>query len=248
MMNVNQQARVVARAAIDKANTRAEASQRQTFQTILIVLVVGILIAASLSWALISQIIRPIHQLTADAERYASGEVSGQLSPVRDIGQLSRLRDAFQNLLDANTARQSRIQQNLNDLSERIAREERLRATVQALSVPVVPLQDDMLLLPLIGYFDERRSADLTRSLLDSIQRYRARAVVIDITGLADLNALSLLVLQQTADAARLLGCRVFLVGVQASQAIALAESSLNASNITVARDIPSVLARAARV
>jgi anti-anti-sigma regulatory factor len=247
VLSLNQQARIAARASIDQANTDAEIAQRQTFQAITAFLVLGILIAVGLSWALVSQLIKPIERLTADAEHYASGELAGQLSPVPNIGQLSRLRDAFQHLLDANTARQTRIQQSLNDLNDQIVREERLRETVQALSVPVVPLKEDMLLLPMIGHLDARRAAELTRGLLDSIQRHRAKAVVLDITGLADLDTAGSLALRQTADAAQLLGCQVFLVGVRANQALSLAESHLSGADITVARDIPSVLARVAR-
>jgi rsbT co-antagonist protein RsbR len=103
-----------------------------------------------------------------------------------------------------------------------------------------------MLLLPLIGHLDERRAAELTRGLLEAIQHHRARAVVLDITGLADLDVAGSLALRQATDAARLLGCRIFLVGVRASQAEALVESHLSEADITVARDIPSVLARSA--
>lgn len=241
---VNQEARTTARISIDAANAKAEAFQRQIFLSIAIALVIGIFIALGLSWVLVSQLISPIERLTTDAERYASGDVSGQLSAVSNIGELRRLRDSFQNLLDANTSRQGRIQQNLDELGERIAREERLRETVQALSVPVVPLQEGMLLLPLIGHLDERRSAELIRGLLEAIQRHRAKAVVLDITGLAELDATGSQTLRHAIESARLLGCRVYLVGVRASQALSLTESHLAEADITVARDIPSVLAR----
>jgi anti-anti-sigma regulatory factor len=241
---VNLEARDVARASIDQIDAQAGSFQRQIFLWLALALTIGIFIALALSWALVSQLIRPIERLTADAELYASGEVTGQLSPVSNIGQLRRLRDAFQNLIDANTSRQGRIQQNLDELGERIAREEHLRETVQALSVPVVPLQEGMLLLPLIGHLDDRRSAELIRGLLEAIQRHRAKAVVLDITGLAELGATSSQTLRHAIESARLLGCQVYLVGVRASQAIELTESHLAEADIIVARDIPSVLAR----
>jgi rsbT co-antagonist protein RsbR len=129
-----------------------------------------------------------------------------------------------------------------------MAREERLRETVQALSVPVVPLQEGVLLLPLIGHLDDRRAAELTSGLLVAIQQRGARSVVLDITGLADLDMAGSLALRRTADAARLLGCQIFLVGVRATQALTLTESHLNEADIIVARDIPSVMARSAHM
>lgn len=242
VLAINAESRMAARAAINDSNQRVETAQHHTFQTIIAALASGILLASGLSWLLISQVVRPIERLTADAEQHAHGTLTGPLSPVGNVGQMRRLRDAFQHLLDSNAARQAAIQQNLDELNERIAREERLRETVQALSVPAVPLQDDMLLLPLLGHLDERRAAELTSGLLESIYRTHARAVVIDITGLAALDADGIHALTQTFDAARLLGCQVFLVGVQSSQALALADGDLSVAGVTVARDIPSVL------
>ncbi|NNJ11920.1 STAS domain-containing protein [Chloroflexales bacterium ZM16-3] len=244
MLTMNSGSRDSALTAINLTSSRAETAQRHAFETITVALVSGILITIGLSWTLVSQIIRPIERITADAEHYASGDRSGQLSPVSNIGQLRRLRNSFQRLLDANTARQARIQQSLDELNEQMAREEHLRETVQALSVPVVPLQEGMLLLPLIGHLDDRRTSELTHGLLEAIHRSRARAVVLDITGLADLDAAGALALRQTIDAARLLGCQIYLVGVRSSQAITLTESHLAEADIIIARDIPSVLAR----
>ena len=105
------------------------------------------------------------------------------------------------------------------------------------------PLAQDTLLLPLVGYLDEQRSGELTCTLLDAIQTRCARAVVLDLAGLAALDADTAERLRQTTEAARLLGCRVTLVGVRANQALALAALNLGAAGVRVARDIPAVLA-----
>jgi anti-anti-sigma factor len=248
LLSINITAREMARSTIDDANQRVATSHNRASQLIFAAVAFGILITLGLSWMLITRIARPIEQLTVDTEQHVTGSRSGQLRPVGNIRQLRRLRDAFQNLLDTNESRQTAIQQNLDELNERIVREERLRETVQALSVPVVPLHENMLLLPLIGYLDDRRAAELTSSMLEAIHRTRARAVVIDITGLAALDSAGTRTLTQTFSAARLLGCKVFLVGVQSNQAITLAEDNLATSGVTIARDIPSVLEIAHRM
>ncbi|NTV99863.1 MAG: STAS domain-containing protein [Oscillochloris sp.] len=241
LITVNQQAQDAALVVIEQTNLQAKTTQRRTFQMITVALSTVFILTIGLSWMLIAQIIRPIDQLTKDTERHTNGEISGPLSAVHNISQLRRLRNAFQTLLDTNEERQKRIQQDFAELGDRIAREERLRETVDALSVPLIPLQENMLLLPLIGHLDTRRTTKITNDLLEAIHQRRAKAVVLDITGLANLDKNSIMALNQTINAARLLGCQVFLVGVRADQAVNLTESQIT-TGINIARDIPSVL------
>jgi anti-anti-sigma regulatory factor len=242
LLSLSQETRDLTRSEIDRVNSEAQAIQQRTLLAVAGAFFVGVLAAIGLTWLLILQVIAPVVRLTADAERYASGTLSGQLSPVGDIRQIRRLREAFQNLIDANAARQRDLQGTLDELGQRVQREERLRQTVQALSVPVVPLQNDTLLLPLVGYFDQQRSEELIRDLLAAIQQRRARTVMLDVTGIADLDQPTAALLSRAAESARLLGCSVYLIGVQASQALILVQSQALFRNMMVARDVPSVL------
>ncbi|NTU85261.1 MAG: hypothetical protein HGA45_38885, partial [Chloroflexales bacterium] len=242
ILTLGDRARAESRAALDEATVALQQSQYSTLVRAAVSTGAGVTLALLLSWLLVSQVVRPLNQLTADAERYAAGDVAGQLSSGGNATQIRRLRDAFQRLLDVNQARQERVQSTLSELEHRVAYEEQLRATVQALSVPVVPLQANTLLLPLVGHLDEQRSAELISNLLAAIQERRARAVVLDVTGLADLTEDTARLLGQAAQAARLLGCRITLVGVRSDQALALVAGDLAASGISVARDIPAVL------
>ena len=245
ILTLSDRARAESRTTLDEATVVLQQSQQSVLVDVAISTSIGVTLTMGLAWLLISQVVRPLNRLTADAERYATGEVTGQLSSVGNAHQIRRLRDAFQRLLDANQARQTRVQNTLAELEERVAYEERLRATVQALSVPVVPLQAGTLLLPLVGHLDEHRSAELISSLLVAIQTHRARVVVLDITGLAELTEATAQLLSQVTQAAHLLGCRITLVGVRSDQALSLASANLAASGINVARDIPTVLGRA---
>ncbi len=238
------QAKQASRAELDAVTLALQQNLQFALVRAAISTVVGVGIALLLAWLLVGQVVRPLNRLTADAERHAAGDVSARLSEGGNTAQVRRLRDAFQRLLDANHERQQRVQAARDELELRVVREERLRATVEALSVPVVPLRADTLLLPLVGHLDERRAAQVTDGLLAAIQERRARAVVLDITGLASLTDETARQLRRTAEAARLLGCRVTLVGVRPDQAIALVAGDLAAGEISTARDIPSLLAR----
>lgn len=244
IISLSQNARDTNTLAVDENAAATLAGSQQAFLVLGWVFAVALLLALGLTLFLVNQIARPLDALTADAERYAAGDVAGQLSAVGGISQLRRLRDAFQRLIDANVARQDRIQAAVDELREQISREERLRETVQALSLPVMPLAADTLLLPIVGHLDERRAAELTRSLLEAIQERRVRAAVLDITGLVELNAQVAEALRRTVEAARLLGCQVTLVGVRADQALALSGADLQRSGVEIARDIPALLRR----
>jgi len=243
IIDLGVESRAASSAALAEADAALQRFERNRAWAVLAATFVGMAGALALALILIQQVVTPLNRLAADAEQFTAGDRAGQLSAVGNIAQVRRLREAFQQLIDANAARQSGLQAARDELEARITRELQLRETVHALSVPIVPLARDTLLLPLVGYLDEQRSSELTRSLLDAIQSRRARLVVLDLTGLAALDDVTAERLRQTSEAARLLGCRVTLVGVRADQALTLTAFNLGAAGITVARDIPAVLA-----
>jgi anti-anti-sigma regulatory factor len=100
-----------------------------------------------------------------------------------------------------------------------LATEARLRETVDALALPLIPLDEGVILLPLVGYLDNRRAERLVSGLLEGIHAQRARAVVIDITGLREIDAQVAGALLRAAGAARLLGAEVVLSGISADAA-----------------------------
>lgn len=242
ILDLGQQVQAESRTAFTSVNRTIQASQQATLLQAAIGTLIGVLAALALSWLLVGQVVRPLNRLAGDAELFAAGEQDGELSAGGNIPQVRRLRDSFQQLINANRERQSQLKVAFSELQERVRREEQLRETVQALSLPVVPLSHDTLLLPLVGYLDERRAVELTRGLLDAVQTRRARTVLLDLTGLASLDHDTAMRLQRAMLAARLLGCHVTLVGVRADQALALSELELDLKDVGVARDVPSVL------
>lgn len=98
------------------------------------------------------------------------------------------------------------------DIGERRKLEEHVRNV----STPILDIGDRVLLVPLIGMFDTQRAAQLEDRLLEAIRFHRARAAVIDVTGLALIDAQIVRRLNIALRGANLLGCETITVGVTA--------------------------------
>jgi len=122
----------------------------------------------------------------------------------------------------------SRVQEQLEELREASETQVRLLEQVRLMSTPVIPLHDRILLLPLIGVLDSARTSLLTERLLEAVRQQRARVVLLDITGVPLVDTAVAQALLQSADATRLLGAEVVLVGVRSEVAQTLVTLGLN--------------------
>jgi anti-anti-sigma regulatory factor len=103
----------------------------------------------------------------------------------------------------------------IEELHQLTEEQQQLQATVMELSAPLLPLLPGVLVLPLIGAIDSRRAERMLEAELEAIIREQATVVLIDITGTTVVDTGVAMQLIRSAEAARLLGCRTILVGVQ---------------------------------
>jgi rsbT co-antagonist protein RsbR len=94
--------------------------------------------------------------------------------------------------------------------------QEQLLSTIRELSTPIIPVYQGILVLPLVGAIDSRRSTEITERLLEGIAAQQADIVIIDITGVSLIDTSTANHLLMTTRAANLLGSRVVLVGMGA--------------------------------
>lgn len=94
-------------------------------------------------------------------------------------------------------------------------REEEMRRLIQELSTPIMPIQQGVLVLPLIGQIDAERAQKITERLLAGIVERRASVVIIDITGVPEIDEDVASALMRMAQAVSLLGAKVLLVGIR---------------------------------
>jgi rsbT co-antagonist protein RsbR len=121
------------------------------------------------------------------------------------------------------------------------ARESTMRKQQEAireLSTPVLQIRDRLLLLPIIGVIDSLRGQLITESLLRSIRASRAKAVVMDITGVATIDSRVANHLIQTVTAARLMGATVIVTGLSAEVAQSLVALGIDLARLNTVGDL----------
>jgi rsbT co-antagonist protein RsbR len=145
--------------------------------------------------------------------------------------------------------RTAELEQALAALERRAAEAEclleqnrRQYATIRALSVPVLPVDERTLVMPLIGELDGQRLDDLMSRALEAIERVAARRLLLDITGVPQVDSHIAQSLIRTLMAARLLGAEVVLVGVRPEVAHAIVGLGIDLGPIRAFADLQSAL------
>jgi rsbT co-antagonist protein RsbR len=121
----------------------------------------------------------------------------------------------------------------------------RRQRVITEFSTPVLVLRPGLLLVPVVGVVDPTRAVQLSTRLLEAVGRHRARAVVIDVTGVPSFDAGVAAHLAHTVDAARLMGARSILTGLSAESARVLGQLDDDLSGLTTERDLQSGIERA---
>ena len=89
------------------------------------------------------------------------------------------------------------------------------RARLKEMSTPLIPITDQIMIMPLIGTVDRARAEQVLESALTGVQRSRARIVILDITGMTHIDTAVAAMLVATTRALRLLGAQAVLTGLR---------------------------------
>ncbi len=159
-----------------------------------------------------------------------------------DFDKLNRILDAYEPAANriANTVAVGFVQER-----ERIIREQ--QEAIRELSTPVLQVRERLLISPIIGVIDPQRARQLTEQLLRGIRTNRARVVVIDITGVAAMDATVANHLVQTVEASRLLGARVIVTGLSPEIAQTLVNIGVDLGKMNTVGDLQGGIEEAER-
>jgi len=115
------------------------------------------------------------------------------------------------------------------------------------LSTPVLQVRERLLILPIIGVLDNQRARQLTEQLLRGIRTHRAKVVVIDITGVPDVDESVANSLVQTVDASRLMGAEVIITGLSSEIAQTLVTIGVDLTKMRTVGDLQGGIEEAER-
>lgn len=106
---------------------------------------------------------------------------------------------------------------------ERLALQEQVidaqREALREVSTPLIPLADDVVVMPLVGAIDSSRAQQIMEVLLEGIAAYQADTVLLDISGVRVVDTQVADALLRSARAVQLLGAQIVLTGISADVA-----------------------------
>ncbi|HVF48735.1 MAG TPA: PAS domain S-box protein [Pyrinomonadaceae bacterium] len=118
-------------------------------------------------------------------------------------------------------------------------------AQLVELSTPLIPLTNDIVVMPLIGTIDAARAQRMLDTLLHGLQARRAAVAIIDITGVSVVDAHVAHTLVQASRSARLLGTEAVLTGIRPGVARSLRQSGFEAHDLTTRKTLQDGILRA---
>src|SRR5882672_9074907 len=160
-----------------------------------------------------------------------------------DFTKLNRILDAYEPAANriANTVAVGFVQER-----ERVIRQQ--QEAIRELSTPVLQVRERLLILPIIGVIDPQRARQLTEQLLRGIRTNRAKVVVIDITGVAAMDATVANHLVQTVEASRLLGATVIVTGLSPEIAQTIVTIGVDLGKMNTVGDLQGGIEQAERL
>jgi rsbT co-antagonist protein RsbR len=211
----------------------------------LAVLCVGLTLLALL--VLRRGIVRPLITLADAAQNVAGGRLD-QSVPVTGGDEIGTLQRSFNTMVATLGQQTQQLQQQVEaansaweaaeaaraELAEKLATIEEQRVVIREMSVPILPLSDRALVMPLIGILDTARLQLAQQRALQAIEQGGTRYALLDITGVPLVDTQVARGLLDIVQAARLLGAEVVMVGVRPEVAQSIVGLGLHLGDITV--------------
>lgn len=133
---------------------------------------------------------------------------------------------------------------------ERIAIQQELAEKARhllELSTPIIPISDEVLVMPLIGTLDPVRAQHALDTVLGSVTAMRARRVIVDLTGVSSVDQDAAAALLRMVRSVRLVGAQVILTGMRGEIARALVQLDIPLAEITTRTSLRFAIAEFVR-
>ncbi|WP_282156218.1 RsbT co-antagonist protein RsbRA [Cytobacillus gottheilii] len=107
------------------------------------------------------------------------------------------------------------------------------KIALQELSAPLIPVFDNITVMPLVGTIDTERAKQIMENLLQGTVKHRSEVVLIDITGVPVVDTMVAHHIIQAADAVRLVGAKCMIVGIRPEIAQTIVNLGIDLNQIT---------------
>jgi rsbT co-antagonist protein RsbR len=121
------------------------------------------------------------------------------------------------------------------------------RARLAEVSTPLIPITDEIMVMPLVGEVDPERAAQVLETLLAGVSRAGARVAILDVTGVVAMNAEVAEALVRAAQAVKLLGAQAVLSGIRSEVAQTLVELGADVGAMATFSSLKAAIAHGMR-
>lgn len=175
------------------------------------------------------------------------GNVIGLVGFSTDITRRKRAEEALER---AYAEMEQQVKERTEELEQALVEQQRLQEEIieaqqrliQELSTPIIPIMERIIVMPLIGSIDTLRARDIMRRLLEGITRYRAKVVILDITGVPIVDSGVAAHLNKTIQAARLKGAWTIVTGIADAVAETIVELGIDWGDVATLSDLQAGL------
>ncbi|WP_144697281.1 STAS domain-containing protein [Fictibacillus phosphorivorans] len=109
---------------------------------------------------------------------------------------------------------------------------------IREISSPIIPVTDHIVVIPLIGKYNELRSKDMLEHTLTSLPQHKAKFVILDLTGIKSIDSEMVDMLNKLVSSARLFGMETLLVGISPELSIEITKHQYSLGESTYFRNL----------
>jgi rsbT co-antagonist protein RsbR len=181
--------------------------------------------------------------LSAFLVREATGAIRRALTETR---RYAREMDNYRRQLEQRIERRTgelnealaSVQAHSDGLDQALEKLQASQRVIRELSSPVVPVLQGIIVMSLVGSIDSQRAVAITAEMLDGLERYDARFVIMDITGVPVVDTQVAKILLESARAAQLMGCQTVLTGIRPEIAQTMVELGIEATDLVTRSEL----------
>ncbi|HEU4582621.1 MAG TPA: STAS domain-containing protein [Polyangiaceae bacterium] len=190
-----------------------------------------------------SDLLANISQLLGVIERVGAGETVDSLkSSYSEAHPVGALTASLNEIIASLSEARLRSQSYSRELQEKIAAIEAQDAAIAELSTPILEVWEGVLCMPIVGVMDSARTAEMARTLLNTIVQTKASLALLDITGIQVMDTRVVDHFLRMARAIRLLGARCVLSGVHPNVSQTMVHMGMDFKGIETHRSIREAL------